>query len=115
MAKAKEKTLDPLPVMVVDPATKNPYEGKFPRWDEKPESRAYEFIHIQQPGQCMECSPKRTVLNNNGLPTNIEDKFCLEDGNIYELPVEYVKKWNKLYYTEQGVHRNRFSFVEVDV
>ena len=103
----------PIPVQVMNPPAANPFEGKYPKEDEPIEKRRYLFTYNQNPGTPMEFTKGRSVLKKNGMPGLVFEKFCLEDGQEYELPVDVVKDINKLMYHEEGMQRPRCSCVEV--
>lgn len=111
----KSKELDPLPVRVVEPASPpNPDIGKFIYEDEKPKSSSYRFTNNMAPGQVLECSPGRTVLRRaDNKRKTVHDKYCFEDGNVYEVPDEHADFFNSLTYIERGMVRQRCSFVKV--
>lgn len=103
----------PIPVQVMNPPASNPFEGKYPREDEPIEKRNYLVTYLQNPGTPLEFTKGRSVLKKNGLPGVVHEKFCLEDGMEYELPVDVAKHLNSLIYHEEGRTRPRCTCVEV--
>lgn len=108
MAKTSDK--QPLEVQLVPTAKPNPYEGKFPRWNELDtvEKMRVKFNYVQQPGMKLEFSKGRTVIKNNGrLGTHFE-KYEMDDGDVLELPTDVVEHLNSLVYPEAGQMKPRF-------
>lgn len=92
-----------------------PDEKRFPRekdLNSRPKKR-YRFVHNQQPGTDLEAQPGVTVIKSNGQLGTVHEKYHLEDGKEYDLPVDIVDRWKKLTYDENGTKRVRFVFEEV--
>lgn len=117
MAKTKtavEEPKLPLEVKLVAPdAPKNPYVGKFPRWDEEVPKRLIKFSYLQQPGTNIEFDKGRTVIKADGRPGNVNEHYDLKDGEEYELPVDVIKHLNNLIYLDAGHKKPRCMCVEV--
>ena len=103
-------TKEPLEVKLVPSEAKNPYEGKFPRWDQLdtiPKMRV-KFNHVQQPNMVLEFTKGRTVVKNNGRLGTIHEQYVINDGEIVELPEDVVEHLNSLMYPEGGQMKPRF-------
>lgn len=111
--KANFDPAQPIPVQVMNQGPKSPWEGKYPSIDDPIEKREYRFIYNQNPGTPLEFTKNRSVLNKAGRPTLIPESYCLEDDNVYELPIDVAKHLNSKTYFEEGVLRPRCSCVEV--
>lgn len=104
----------PIPVQVVHPPVENPWAGKYPMEDDPVEMRKYAFTYNQNPGTPLEFTKGRTVLKKGtGRPGTIFEKYCLEDGNEYELPVDVAEHLMGLFYFEQGQRRPRCTCVPI--
>jgi len=104
----------PIPVQVVQPQMENPWAGKYPMEDDPVSKRTYRFTYNQQPGTPLEFTKGRTVLKKGtGRPGTVYEKYCLEDGNEYELPTDVAEHLMSLTYFEQGQARPRCTCVPV--
>jgi len=110
MAKTEK---EPLEVSLVRKPEKNPYEGKFPYWNEVdsvPKMKV-KFHHVQQPNMLIEFTKGRTVIKANGRLGTIHERYKIDDGEVLELPNDVVEHLNSLVYPEGGQMKPRFMLV----